>query len=145
MVVGSMHDYRVLSSAPGRHAVSWNGRVIGVRTARDPHGVIWVAWRGRTRQVRPVMDEDLQYSEATRREDKPGAVTPPTPAVVARVLVKAGDTVVRGQPLVVVSAMKMETTLQAPRDGVVRAVCTAVGSQVRPGDTLVIVGPGGET
>ncbi len=65
---------------------------------------------------------------------------PTTPAVVVRVLVAPGDRVVWGQAVVVVSAMKMETTLCAPRDGVVQEVHATVGARVRPGDVLVLVG-----
>jgi biotin carboxyl carrier protein len=64
-------------------------------------------------------------------------VTPPTPAAVVRVLVEEGQKVVKGQGLVVVSAMKMEITLSAPYSGIVRAVNTNVGDQVKPGDILV--------
>ncbi|XP_034841163.1 methylcrotonoyl-CoA carboxylase subunit alpha, mitochondrial [Maniola hyperantus] len=43
----------------------------------------------------------------------------PTPGVLERVLVNKGDTVVKGQPLFVVIAMKMEYVVRSPRDGVV--------------------------
>ncbi len=72
--------------------------------------------------------------------DLPPEVTPPMPAVVVRVSVNVGDTVERGQALVVVSAMKTELTLRAPRAGVVTAVRAAVGQNVRPGEKLVEVG-----
>jgi biotin carboxyl carrier protein len=45
--------------------------------------------------------------------------------------------VVKGEALVVVSAMKMEMTLVAPYSGTVRAVNTQVGAQVSPGEILV--------
>ncbi len=67
----------------------------------------------------------------------PDIVTPPTPAMVERILVEAGQTVDQGQPLIVVSAMKMEMTLAAPYAGVVASVNTREGAQVAPGDILV--------
>jgi biotin carboxyl carrier protein len=69
----------------------------------------------------------------------PPEVTPPTPAVVVAVHVKAGDRVKRGQPVVVVSAMKLQTALVSPRDGVVTAVRVKEGDQVRPGQVLVSI------
>ena len=51
--------------------------------------------------------------------------TPTTPSMVAKVLVAAGDLVERGQPVVVLSAMKMETTLVAPHAGRVAALNVA--------------------
>ncbi len=59
------------------------------------------------------------------------------PSVVAAVLVEVGAPVERGQPLLVVSAMKMESTLAAPVAGRVASVRTRVGARVRPGDVLV--------
>ena len=73
---------------------------------------------------------------------QPDQVTPPMPAVVVRVLVEPGQSVELGQGLVVVSAMKMETTLAAPYSGVVAAVNTQVKAKVMPGDILVEITPG---
>ena len=73
----------------------------------------------------------------------PGAVTPPMPAKVVAVLVAEGQAVGRGDPLVVVSAMKMETQLVSPLAGRVKSVRTQAGAQVRPGEILVEVEPAG--
>ena len=70
-------------------------------------------------------------------DETPGEVTPPMPAVVVRLLVQEGEAVVKGQGLVVVSAMKMETTLKAPVDGVVKKINTGLQAKVMPGDRLV--------
>ncbi len=59
------------------------------------------------------------------------------PGVVTRVLVAAGDEVKRGQPLVVLEAMKMEHQIRAPRDGRVAKVNAGPGQMVAGGATLV--------
>jgi biotin carboxyl carrier protein len=64
-------------------------------------------------------------------------VTPPIPSVVVRILVAEGDRVEKGKGVVVVSAMKMETTLQAPFAGTVLKVNVAEGDKVMPGEILV--------
>ncbi|KAI5635366.1 carbamoyl-phosphate synthase L chain, ATP binding domain-containing protein [Phthorimaea operculella] len=46
----------------------------------------------------------------------------PTPGVMEKILVKQGETVVKGQPLFVVIAMKMEYVVRSPRDGVVECI-----------------------
>ena len=69
-------------------------------------------------------------------------VTPPMPSVVVRILVKQGDRVKRGQGLIVVSAMKMETTLEAPLNGRVIKINTSVNDKVAPGDILVEIEEG---
>jgi 3-methylcrotonyl-CoA carboxylase alpha subunit len=52
------------------------------------------------------------------------------PGKVVAIHVKPGGVVVKGQPLVIVEAMKMEHTITAPADGVVSAVNASVGEQV---------------
>lgn len=65
------------------------------------------------------------------------SITPPMPALVVKVLVKENDTVDTGDPVVIISAMKLETTLKAPHAGKVVSVNTAEGKKVMPGDILV--------
>jgi 3-methylcrotonyl-CoA carboxylase alpha subunit len=66
-----------------------------------------------------------------------GGLEAPMPGVVTRVMVKAGESVKRGQPLVALEAMKMEHLIRAPRDGVVATIAAAPGSLVSGGVTLV--------
>lgn len=64
----------------------------------------------------------------------------PMPGKVARVLVKVGDRVSKGQTLVTVEAMKMEHALKSPKDGVVELLTAVEGALVSPGTPLVKVG-----
>lgn len=64
-------------------------------------------------------------------------VTPPMPGQVISILVEVGDRVDKGQTVVIISAMKMESNLNAPHAGTVTAIHTSVGAQVNPGDILV--------
>jgi 3-methylcrotonyl-CoA carboxylase alpha subunit len=59
------------------------------------------------------------------------------PGQVLKVLVRPGETVRRNQVLVVLEAMKMQYEIAAPRDGVVRTVQAAAGTQVAGGVPLV--------
>jgi 3-methylcrotonyl-CoA carboxylase alpha subunit len=56
--------------------------------------------------------------------------------------VKAGDAVVRGQPLAVMEAMKMEHTIAAPADGTVEELLYAPGDQVTEGAELLRISVG---
>ncbi|MCP4138099.1 MAG: hypothetical protein GY754_44465 [bacterium] len=85
-----------------------------------------------------VQDADAQQSRRKKSgREAPAEVTPPMPAVVVRILAAEGDEVEKGQGVVVVSAMKMETTLGAPYNGTVTKINTAEGEKVMPGDILV--------
>ncbi len=72
-----------------------------------------------------------------------GVVVSPMPGRVVAVAVAVGDAVVKGAPLVVVEAMKMELSLQAPFAGRVVEVSARTGQQVVEGATLVRLEPEG--
>ncbi|EAA14349.4 AGAP010228-PA, partial [Anopheles gambiae str. PEST] len=65
------------------------------------------------------------------------SVTAPMPGVLDKLFVKPGDTVKAGTPVAVLIAMKMEHVLKAAKDGVVKAIPNAEGSNVRKGATLI--------
>ncbi|MFG2418435.1 5-oxoprolinase/urea amidolyase family protein [Streptomyces sp. NPDC048448] len=62
-------------------------------------------------------------------------------ASVWQVNVEPGDRVTAGQPLLALEAMKMESRVAAPADGVVRQVLTRPGAQVEAGTALVVLAP----
>jgi acetyl/propionyl-CoA carboxylase alpha subunit len=65
------------------------------------------------------------------------ALTAPMPGTVIQVLAKEGERVSHRQPLLVLEAMKMETPVVSPYDGVVKAVHVAEGDRVAGGALLV--------
>jgi 3-methylcrotonyl-CoA carboxylase alpha subunit len=66
-----------------------------------------------------------------------GQLTAPMPGKLIAYMAKPGDRVARGQALAVIEAMKMEHTIHAPRDGVVRECLYAAGDQVGEGSELL--------
>ena len=56
---------------------------------------------------------------------------------VLEVLVKKGDQVKKGDPLLVTEAMKMETTIQASFDGEIKTVHVTDGESILSGDLLL--------
>lgn len=63
----------------------------------------------------------------------------PMPGTVIDVRVKEGDKVEKGQPLVVLSAMKMEMVVQAPKAGVVKKLEITNGMKLEGDDLLMTV------
>ncbi len=61
----------------------------------------------------------------------------PMPGLVVEVKVKAGEQVFRGQELIILESMKMESAVSAPADGVVESVCIQQGDAVETGMVLV--------
>jgi biotin carboxyl carrier protein len=68
-----------------------------------------------------------------------GALKAPMPGVIRAVAVEAGDTVAKGQLLMVLEAMKMEHRIIAPQDGVVGETNVTVGEQVGNGQLLLTI------
>jgi biotin carboxyl carrier protein len=64
-------------------------------------------------------------------------VVAPMSGRVVRLMVAAGDEVVKQQALVVVEAMKMENVLTAPKEGRIKKVSVREGMSVEVGQTLV--------
>ena len=65
------------------------------------------------------------------------SVVSPLPGNIISVAVAVGDTVKRGQTILVMESMKMENNIPAPRDGKVSAVHVAAGKSVMQGDALI--------
>ncbi len=74
------------------------------------------------------------------RAQAPGHVTTSMPGTIVEVLVKLGDTVKAGDPVLVTEAMKMETEVQAPIAGKVIAVNVSKGDNVNPDEALIEIG-----
>jgi len=72
-----------------------------------------------------------------------GALTAPMPGKIVAVQARAGETVAKGAPLLVMEAMKMEHAMTAPFDGVVAELPVKAGDQVTEGALLVKVEPAG--
>jgi acetyl-CoA carboxylase carboxyltransferase component/pyruvate/2-oxoglutarate dehydrogenase complex dihydrolipoamide acyltransferase (E2) component len=73
--------------------------------------------------------------------DEGGIVRSPAPAVVVSLAVQEGDEVAAGDPLAVLEAMKMETTLVAPGPGRVRKVLVRKNAHVGMGVPLILLEP----
>jgi biotin carboxyl carrier protein len=114
-------------------------RVFRVPFARTEHGVE-LAWQG----------ERFVFAPATGRPSggrggrASGALTAPMVGVVADVLVSEGQAVEAYQPLVVVEAMKVMATVEAPFAGTVKAVHVRKNQRVAHGEPVVDIVPSSE-
>jgi len=120
-------------SQANRFSIVIDGVKKTIHTAKAPNGV-WVWMDGKARLV-----SEIKKTRGAAGGSVSTIVTPPMPGVVVRVSVAIGEIVTKGQELVVVSAMKMETSLNAPYNGTVASINTEEGQQVNPGDVLVDV------
>ncbi|MEB3223094.1 MAG: biotin/lipoyl-containing protein, partial [Candidatus Sericytochromatia bacterium] len=102
---------------------------------RDPAGAVAVAAAPAQGRAKPAAAPGGRAK--AEAAGSANGVKAPMMSRVVKVCVAVGDAVTAGQPLVVVEAMKMESELASPRDGVVQAVGCAAGDTVQQGQVLV--------
>jgi pyruvate carboxylase len=67
----------------------------------------------------------------------PNQIGATMPGTVLKVVVNKGSSVKRGDHLLITEAMKMETTVQAPKDGIVKEIYASAGDAISTGDLLI--------
>jgi pyruvate carboxylase len=105
----------------------------------DGRRMVFFEMNGQPREV-PVADAALAAEGQARRKAEPGnprQVGAPMPGLVVSVAVTEGEQVARGQKLLALEAMKMETTLHAEQGGRVAEVLVKPGTQVEAADLLL--------
>jgi biotin carboxyl carrier protein len=138
---GRETEAAVSSLGNGRYAVMLDGRpqVFGVRREG---GMFILLHEGREIAV-SVESERERAMRRVMPAQPPGThkneIVAPMPALVVRISVAKGDTVVEGQALLALEAMKMENEIKAPRAGRVREVRVQQGVAVEKGGILIVL------
>jgi 3-methylcrotonyl-CoA carboxylase alpha subunit len=144
----SHHDF-VFSSGGEEHRVRVAFLDEGRRLAIDGHA--YEAGSSQTQTVREgdnwhVFHDGLRWTLALKQElagqdfdAGSGSLAAPMPGRVIKLFVEPGAKVVKGQPLLILEAMKMEHTITAPADGTVKEIHYAAGEQVLEGAELIKV------
>ncbi|HDZ73412.1 MAG TPA: acetyl/propionyl/methylcrotonyl-CoA carboxylase subunit alpha [Aurantimonas coralicida] len=115
--------------------LSLDGRIFGVTLAREAEAVTVFANGAAHRFVRWSASAHAEEGIASDR------IAAPMPGLVKLVSAKAGGAVTKGEPLIVLEAMKMEHTLKSPRDGTIAELLVSPGDQVEDGALLLALQP----
>lgn len=112
-------------------------------TVSDPHPdgtrTVFFELNGQPREVN-VRDKSLQSVAAARVKADPavaGQVGAPIPGAISSVAVEVGQQVAKGERILVMEAMKMQTTVYAPIAGKVKQKLVSPGQQVEAKDLLL--------
>jgi pyruvate carboxylase len=123
----------------GKHLII---NLVAVSDAHDDGTrTVFFELNGQPRSVK-VHDRGKVAKRPPRRKadpDRPGEGGAPMPGTVATINVMAGHAVARGDVLVTLEAMKMETSVRAERDGTVTEVVAKPGEQVDAKDLLLVI------
>jgi pyruvate carboxylase len=107
----------------------------------DGRRTVFFELNGQPREVDIVDKSRESKSSATIKADPadPRQIGANMPGMVVTVAVQPGTAVVKGQKLLTLEAMKMETTITAERDGKIAQVLVKPGIQVATGDLLMVM------
>ncbi|MDR3555164.1 MAG: acetyl-CoA carboxylase biotin carboxylase subunit [Syntrophobacteraceae bacterium] len=116
-----------------------DGQVHRFRLKSD-QSFVFVAFSGITSVFEVYMPKEwalLKYMPAKVEKPSENALVCPMPGLVVDVLAAKGDRVFRGQNLVVLESMKMESGVASPKDGIIEEVRAVAGQAVETGDILM--------
>ncbi len=139
---GEKYRLAVQRISPGRYRFEVEGKVlaISIDTVSDYESRVTVGDRShRVVSVTQGKDHLVEVDNVIHRIGRGdvGMVRSPSPSLVVAVKVKRGDLVAKGDTLVVLEAMKMETAITAPFNGTVVDVLTGPSIQVDAGAGLI--------
>ena len=92
----------------------------------------------RSEKTRPALDVVKTSSKPVAASA--GSVLAPIPGLVLRLLVKEGDSVNAGDPVLILEAMKMESEIASTATGIISKINVKEGTSVQEGETLIEVG-----
>jgi biotin carboxyl carrier protein len=85
---------------------------------------------------------DIKYGESFGSEETEEALSvicAPMPGLVAKVKVKENDKVSKGDPILILEAMKMQNELKSPKDGIIKEILINEGTKVSLGQKLIVL------
>ncbi|WP_420187220.1 acetyl-CoA carboxylase biotin carboxyl carrier protein [Bacteroides pyogenes] len=116
--------------------VEVNGTPYEVELEKQPKTVVKPVVRPAT--TAPAAPATPVVKPATPSTGKSG-VKSPLPGVILDIKVNVGDTVKKGQTIIILEAMKMENNINADKDGKITAINVSKGDSVLEGTDLVII------
>ncbi len=104
----------------------------------DGQRTVFFELNGQPRQIR-IEDRTLAVTRPPQRKAEPGNANhlgAPMPGLIAQINVREGEQVTKGDALMIIEAMKMQTSIRAERDGTVASIAVEPGQQVDAKDLL---------
>jgi pyruvate carboxylase len=119
--------------------------VVKFQTVGEPHPdgtrTVFFELNGQPREV-SVRDRSLEVKEAAKPKadpNVPGQIGAPIPGVVSTVAVELNQKIAKGDRLLVMEAMKMQSTVYAPVSGTVKQMLVQPGRHVEAKDLLLVI------
>ncbi len=131
-LIGQQHVYSLLLDNASYEAL-----------VEERGGEYWVFVRGYLFAVRVEDERERRLREASGERHRPAgevAVKAPMPGLIVAIPVQEGQSVRKGERLVLLESMKMQNEIRAPQDGTVKAIRVRPGQSVEQNQILVVLG-----
>ncbi|MGV3553427.1 biotin/lipoyl-containing protein [Rhizobium sp.] len=120
------------SGEDGRDVVAIDGEVLALARSHNAKGQV-IRFDGHTSDIALVDPR----SESSEGGSGSGSIRAPMPGSVVSIDKRAGDAVKRGELVLTIESMKLQTALTAPRDGIIAAVLRAEGEKFEKDEVIV--------
>lgn len=141
-VDGTSYDLDIVMVEDGAYSIIYDGQSFNVETIHGENPKNYVINTIYTSYDVEIVDAATKYLRS-RLGDETGAgdskIVVPMPGKIVTVMAIPGQAVVKGETLVIVSAMKMESEYKAGKDGIVQEVLVKEGDTVDSGQIMVVL------
>lgn len=136
---GDKHEFAINQIDKNTFTIKIDGRNINAYLAEDTQNYyVWIDGRSFTFEKVNEEEKNFDISNGSSSSNKQ-IVKPPMPGNIVKVVVEKDQKVSEGDALIIVEAMKMETTLYASIDGIVKEINVKAGEQVDADKILLTV------
>lgn len=104
---------------------------------RDFYNIVFMGSKVKTILLSPRTAELYKFMKPISKDSKEDNLIATITGLIKEIKVKSGDSINKGQSLVILEAMKMENTLISPIDGIVKKICCKAEDTVLSGDVLI--------
>lgn len=138
---GTLSNADIQKTGKGEYHIIRNGKSYRVTLVKSDwaNKTISLRIRGKkyTVKVKDKYDEVLEKLGLNSQTKSFKDLKAPMPGKVLDVMVKAGDTIAKDQPLLVLEAMKMENVIKAPADVKIKSIAIDTGKTVEKNQVLI--------
>lgn len=134
---GELCEFEYIANTQNSISLIWGGKKINAHFTEDKNRY-YCGFDGKTFIFDKIIEEESSFESSVATADRE-EIKSPMPGSIVKLEVEKGQKVAEGDPLIVVEAMKMETSLYASIDGVVTEVFVKAGEQVDSDKILMVV------
>lgn len=139
-MLGKKYEASTLSSFPDRIDFTVDHHNYFMWLSEDEGGQAFGSFSGHIFQMKrhDILAESVFASGFDKHGQDSSHVSAPMPGKVIKIMVRPGDTVKKGDVMIIIEAMKMENQVVSPRDSVVKSILVGVNDRVESSTALIV-------